>query len=530
MDELTTTLVDWARGQSALTAMYHWLFVPLTLGLSVIMSICETIYFKTGNDEWKRITKFWMTLFGVNFAIGIATGIILEFQFGTNWSNYSWFVGDIFGAPLAIEGIMAFFLESIFSAVMFFGWNKVSKGFHLTATWLTTIGASLSALWILIANAWMQYPVGMKFNPDTVRNEMMNFGEVVFSPVAIDKFFHTVISSWVLGSVFVIGVSCWFLIKNRNSALALKSIKVASIFGLIAILLTLYTGDSSAKIVAKVQPMKLAAMEGLYEGNTHQAITAFGILNPEKKYNNDDDPFLWAIQIPDGLSILAYRKAGAFVGGINDLIEGGYEAETIKGEKYIMPSMEERMKSGKLALNALAGFRQAKSEGNSDDMAKYQEILEENYPNFGYAYINDVSQTIPPVDIVFYAFHTMVLLGAYFLLFFIVMLCVYGRKNPNPHRYRWLSWVGLCSIPLAYIMSESGWVTAEVGRQPWTIQDVLPTFASISKLSTGSVQTTFWLFLILFTVLLIADIWIIIRQIKKEDFDKSATQDHNESY
>ena len=195
MNDLTTTLVDWSRGQFALTAMYHWLFVPLTLGLSVIMSVMETVYYKTGNEMWKKITKFWMTLFGVNFAIGIATGIILEFQFGTNWSNYSWFVGDIFGAPLAIEGIMAFFLEAVFSAVMFFGWNKVSKGFHLASTWLTTIGASLSALWILIANAWMQYPVGMRFNPDTVRNEMEGFFEIVFSPVAINKFFHTVIRS-----------------------------------------------------------------------------------------------------------------------------------------------------------------------------------------------------------------------------------------------------------------------------------------------------------------------------------------------
>lgn len=528
MDELTTTLVDWSRGQFALTAMYHWLFVPLTLGLSVIMSICETIYFKSGNEAWKRITKFWMTLFGVNFAIGIATGIILEFQFGTNWSNYSWFVGDIFGAPLAIEGIMAFFLESIFSAVMFFGWNKVSKGFHLTATWLTTIGAALSALWILVANAWMQYPVGMKFNPDTVRNEMVDFFDVILSPVAINKFFHTVISSWVLGAVFVIGVSCWFLIKNRNTELAHKSIKVASIFGLIAILLTLYTGDGTAKVVAKVQPMKLAAMEGLYHGSTHQAITAVGMLNPDKKYDNEEKSYQWAIKIPGMLSWLAYGKTDAFVGGINDLVEGGYEAETVKGEKYIMPSMEERIASGKLALGALAKYREAKAQGDQVAMEQNRVILEENYPNFGYAYVTDVSQVIPPVDITFYAFHTMVLLGGYFLLFFIVVAFTLGRKRDDYGKYRWLMWIGLISIPFAYIMSEAGWVTAEVGRQPWTIQDVLPTFASISKLSTGSVQTTFWLFLILFTLLLIADVWIIVRQIKKEKFEQN--ENHIESY
>ena len=238
MGEITTSLVDWSRGQFALTAMYHWLFVPLTLGLSMIMAICETIYYRTKNDLWLRITKFWITLFGVNFAIGVATGIILEFQFGTNWSNYSWFVGDIFGPPLAIEGILAFFLEAVFSAVMFFGWNRVSKGFHLLSTWMTGIGATLSALWILIANAWMQYPTGVTFNPQTVRNEMTDFFGVAASPVAINKFFHTVLSSWTLGAAFVICVCCWFLIKNKNIQLALKSIMVASICGLFAMLLT----------------------------------------------------------------------------------------------------------------------------------------------------------------------------------------------------------------------------------------------------------------------------------------------------
>jgi len=181
IENVDLTLVDWSRAQFALTAIYHWLFVPLTLGLSFIIAIMETIYVRTGNEEWKRITRFWMTLFGINFAIGVATGIILEFEFGTNWSNYSWFVGDIFGAPLAIEGILAFFLESTFVAVMFFGWNKVSKRFHLTSTWLVAVGSNLSALWILVANAWMQNPVGMVFNPETARNEMVNFWAILFN-------------------------------------------------------------------------------------------------------------------------------------------------------------------------------------------------------------------------------------------------------------------------------------------------------------------------------------------------------------
>ena len=228
---IDTSLIDWSRAQFALTAMYHWLFVPLTLGLGIIQAIMETLYVKTGKEHWKSTAQFWMKLFGINFAIGVATGLILEFEFGTNWSNYSWFVGDIFGAPLAIEGIVAFFMEATFIAVMFFGWEKVSKRFHLASTWLTIAGATLSALWILIANSWMQYPAGMHFNPDTVRNEMLDFWAVALSPVAINKFFHTVLSGWVTGATFGIGLSCWYLVKKRNTDFAMRSIRVAALFG-----------------------------------------------------------------------------------------------------------------------------------------------------------------------------------------------------------------------------------------------------------------------------------------------------------
>ena len=222
IENIDLSLLDWSRAQFALTAIYHWLFVPLTLGLSFIVAMMETIYVRTGKEEWRKLTRFWMTLFGINFAIGVATGIILEFEFGTNWSNYSWFVGDIFGAPLAIEGILAFFLESTFVAVMFFGWNKVNKKFHLLSTWLVAIGANLSALWILVANSWMQNPVGMVFNPETARNEMMNFWSVLFNPVAVDKFLHTISSGFVLASMFVMGISSWFLINKREVLLAIS--------------------------------------------------------------------------------------------------------------------------------------------------------------------------------------------------------------------------------------------------------------------------------------------------------------------
>ena len=263
---LLSSLIDLSRLQFALTAMFHWIFVPLTLGLGFIIAFMETAYYRSGNEFWKRTAKFWMKIFAINFAIGVATGIILEFEFGTNWSNYSWFVGDIFGAPLAIEGILAFFMESTFFAVMFFGWNKVSKGFHLASTWLVAIGANLSALWILVANAWMQYPTGMEFNPDTARNEMVDFWAVIFSPVAINKFIHTVTNAYTLSAIVVIGISAWYLLKKREEEFARKSMKIAAVFGLISSLVLAWTGDGSAYQVAQKQPMKLAAIEGLYQG------------------------------------------------------------------------------------------------------------------------------------------------------------------------------------------------------------------------------------------------------------------------
>ena len=320
MNDLLST-IDWSRGQFALTAIVHWLFVPLSIGLSLIVGIMESIYYKTRDERWKRMTKFWMLLFGINFACGVATGIILEFEFGTNWSNYSWFVGDIFGAPLAIEGIAAFFLESTFIAVMFFGWKRVSAGFHLAATWLTAVGIALSAYWILVANAWMQHPVGMDFDPAQMRNVMTDFAAVALSHTAVVKFFHTVLSCWVLGAVFVVGVSCWFLLKKSNVGFAKDSIRIASWVGLAGILLTSWTGDMSAVDVANTQPMKLAAMEALYDGSCGQDLVGIGILDTEKERTDGREPVKYALRIPYGLSILANHDANSFVPGINDLID-----------------------------------------------------------------------------------------------------------------------------------------------------------------------------------------------------------------
>ncbi len=510
MELLDLSLVGWSRLQFALTAMYHWIFVPLTLGLGILMALYETMYVKTGKEIWKKIAKFWMTVFGINFAIGVATGIILEFQFGTNWSNYSWFVGDIFGAPLAIEGILAFFMEATFISIMFFGWKKVSKGMHLASTWLTITGATLSALWILIANSWMQLPLGMDFNPTTVRSEMVDFWAVVTSPVAINKFIHTVTSSWVLGGSFVIGVSAWYLMKKRETEFAYKSIKVAAIFGLVGILITIYSGDGSAYHVAQRQPMKLATMEGLYEGQNGAPIVMFGVVNPSKKsYNDNEEAVLGAIEAPKMLSFLGYRDFNAFVPGIKDIIEGGYKLPD--GSTAL--SFAEMKASGLKAINALKAYKVAEKAGDEVAMKEQKSILDANFKYFGYGYIDNPEDLVPNVPLVFYSFHIMVALGGLFLLVFVLAI-YFGRKEQLANK-KWLLWLFIINVPLTYLASQLGWIVAEVGRQPWAIQDVLPVQAAISSLEVYSVQITFFLFLILFTALLIAELRIMYNQFKK---------------
>ena len=506
--------VDWSRAQFALTAIYHWLFVPLTLGLGFICAIMETVYYRTGNEFWKRTTKFWLRLFGINFAIGIATGLILEFEFGTNWSNYSHFVGDIFGAPLAIEGIMAFFLEATFVAVVFFGWDKVSKGFHLASTWLTAIGANLSALWILVANSWMQYPVGCTFNLETVRNEMTSFWDVLLSPVAINKFSHTVTSAFVLSALFVIGVSAWYLLKGREVKTAKKSIAIASVFGLIFSLVTAFSGDRSGAIIAQVQPMKLAAMEGLYDGEEGAGLTVIGIVRPEEERTNNDNAFYFKIGIPKLLSIMSYRDAEAYVAGINDLVNGN--------PAYGIMSTAEKMERGRKAVDELARYRDAKRSGDQtviDEITaefdpstpEGEEFLREYFAYFGYGYLDSPSDVVPDVPLTFYMFRIMVGAGTFFILLFVVFLWLTYKDRLE--RYRPILWVAVFSVPLAYIAGQAGWCVAEVGRQPWVIQDLMPTSAAASHIGSGAVITTFFIFLAPFSVLLAAELRIMFKQI-----------------
>ena len=476
---IENALVGWSRAQFALTAGYHWIFVPLTLGLAVIMASMETLYVIKKDEFWKNTAKFWMKLFAINFAVGIATGIILEFEFGTNWSNYSWFVGDIFGAPLAIEGILAFFMEATFFAIMFFGWNKVSKGTHLFATWMTGIGAGISAIWILVANSWMQHPVGMEFNPDTVRHEMVDFWALVLNPVAIVKFFHSVTSGWMTGAIFVIGISSWYLIKKREVRFALASIRVASIVGIIGTLLLMWSGDGSAIHVAEYQPMKLAAAEGLERGG---AGAPFSVVP--------------GVEIPKLLSILATHDAEGVVPGIEELKAEG----------------EEKMAKGKVALDAFKQYRQLK-DTDPAQAAEARKVLEENVDYFGYGYIESADELVPNVPLVYWSFRVMVGLGGFLL--FLMILVLWAERKGKMSKWTWLQWVALCSIPLVYLAGQAGWIVAEVGRQPWVIEGLLPTKAAVSSVSVGAVQTTFFLFVAIFTLFLAIEIRILLKAIQK---------------
>ncbi len=485
--------VFWSRLQFAVTAGYHWLFVPLTLGLAMVMAVMETIYVVTKDEFWKRTTQFWMKLFAINFAVGIATGIILEFEFGTNWSNYSWFVGDIFGAPLAIEGILAFFMEATFFAVMFFGWEKVSRRFHLISTWLTGIGASISAYWILVANAWMQNPVGTTFNPDTVRSEMASveaFFEVITNPVAISKFFHSVTSGWVTGGVFVVGISCWYLLRHREVRFARASVIVGGLTGLLGTAAVMFSGDSSGIQMAKYQPMKLAAAEGLEDGGRR---AAFSIVP--------------GVEVPGVLSILATHDIDGYVPGINDILEGYTD-----NESNVVPSVAEKMEKGKTALAALAAYRETK-DVNPQAAAGARALLEENMQYMGYGYLDEPEDVIPPVGIVYWAFRVMIGLGM-FLALMMVLAVWYAWKGKLP-RMGWLLWTALLSIPLVYVCGQAGWVVAEVGRQPWTIQGLLPVGVAISDVSVAAVKTTFFVFLAVFALFLVIEIRIMTGAIRK---------------
>lgn len=504
IENVDFTLVNWSRLQFAMIALYHWLFIPITIGTTYIIAIAQTIYVRTGDESWEKVSKFWAKLFGINFAIGVGTGIILGLEFGTNWSNYSWISGDIFGAPLAAEGIMAFFLESTFIAVMFFGWGRVGKKFHLVSCWMVAFGASLSALWILVANAWMNYPVGMVFNPDTARHEMVDFWAVLFSPFAVNKFLHTITSCFLIGSFFIIAISGWYLLKGRNRLLAQRSMVMASVFGLLSSIMVVATGDGSAYNVAQHQPAKLAAMEGLYDGQEGAGLVLFGILNPGKQIGDDARDFIIRIQVPKMLSILGYNNAKAFVPGANDLVYGN--------EAFGVLSASQKREKGKLALDALARYKAARHENDMPQMEEAMGVFQENYPYMGYGHLFRPESIIPNIPFIFYSFHIMVALG--FMFVPVLGLMLFWSVKHKLKDNKWLLHIGIWCFPLAYIASMAGWIVAEVGRQPWTIQGLLPTMISTSNINAYAVVLTFWMFVLMLTVLVIAEFRIMRTAIK----------------
>jgi cytochrome d ubiquinol oxidase subunit I len=494
--------VDLSRVQFGLTALYHFLFVPLTLGLSVLLAIMESVYVMTGRAIWRAMTRYWGLLFGINFAMGVATGITMEFQFGTNWAYYAHYVGDIFGAPLAIEGLMAFFLEATFVGIFFFGWDRMSRVGHLTVTCLLALGTNLSALWILVANGWMQHPVGAAFNPASMRMELVSFYEVLFNPTAQDKFVHTVSAGYVTGSVFVLAISAWFLLRGRNREFAKRSMTVAASFGLAASLSVVVLGDESGYTASANQKMKIAAIEAMWE--TQPAPASFTILGfPDPAAHETH----YAVRIPWLMGLIATRSLDQPVPGIQNLVTDNIQ----------------RIRNGMVAYGAMDKLR-----SNPNDTAS-QALLNANAGDLGYglllkrytdkvvdatpAQIQQAAQdTVPGVVPLFWAFRLMVVLGFYFIALFGVFFWLSAKRRLDdcPALLR----VALWSLPLPWLAAELGWFVAEYGRQPWTIDGVLPTYLSVSSISGGDVIASLSGFILFYSTLAVVEVYLMVKYIR----------------
>ncbi|WP_353057824.1 cytochrome ubiquinol oxidase subunit I [Devosia sp. YIM 151766] len=508
-------VVDLSRWQFAATAMYHFIFVPLTLGLSFMMAIMESVYVMTGRQIWRKATLFWGTLFGINFAMGVATGIVMEFQFGMNWSYYSHYVGDIFGAPLAIEGLMAFFLEATFIGLFFFGWDRLSKVGHLVVTWLVALGANFSALWILVANGWMQNPVGSRFNPDTMRMEITDFMAVIFNPVAQAKFVHTVSAGYLCGAVFVLAISALFLVKGKHVELAKRSAVVAASFGLASALSVVVLGDESGYIATEHQMMKIAALEAMY--HTEEAPAPWTLIAwPDE---NGEPGF--HISIPWVGGLITTRTLDKPLPGINELVERA----------------EDRIRTGIIAYNALQDIR---ADGSN---AEARAVFDEYWADLGYAlllkkYRVDVenatdeeivlaaADTVPGVWPLFWTFRIMMGVGFFYIAFFALWFYRASRGWIDTNRP--LLWFSVFTLPLPWIAIESGWFIAEFGRQPWVVEGVLPTFYAASGLSVLDLVLSLSFFVLLYTALLVVMVILMVRVIKAGPQDKLFGSDDDE--
>jgi cytochrome d ubiquinol oxidase subunit I len=495
-------IVVLSRLQFAVTALYHFLFVPLTLGLSLILVIMECVYVMTGRAIWRDMVKFWGTLFGINFAMGVATGITMEFQFGTNWAYYSHYVGDVFGAPLAIEGLMAFFLEATLVGLFFFGWDRLSKVAHLAVTAGVAIGSNLSALWILIANGWMQFPIGARFNPDTMRMEVADFMTVMFNPVAQAKFVHTVAAGYVCGSMFVLAISALYLMQKRFRPLALRSMTVAASFGLAGALCVVVLGDESGYTASANQKMKIAAIESMW--NTEPAPASFTIVGlPDIPQHHTD----YAVNIPWVLGLITTRSVDGKVPGINDLVR----------------LADQRIRNGLIAYKTLAALRHDRAnadlrrqlDAHVADLG-YALLLKRYRPDIENATDADVARaansTIPDVPVLFWSFRLMVACGFWFIALFGTAF--YFSATRQLDRHRLFLKAALYSLPLPWLAIELGWIVAEYGRQPWVIEGVLPTFLGVSGTSASNVLLSLIGFVVFYSGLAVADLYLMVKYIR----------------
>ena len=495
-------LVDLSRWQFALTAMYHFIMVPLTLGLSWILFIMESVYVMTGKEIYKDMTKFWGKLFGINFALGGTTGITMEFQFGTNWAYYSHYVGDIFGAPLAIEGLMAFFLESTFVGLFFFGWNRLSKRAHLATTFLVALGSNLSALWILVANAWMQNPVGAQFNPATMRMELTSFSELFFNPVAQVKFVHTVAAGYVTASMFVLGVSSYYLLKGRDMAFARRSFAAAVGFGLASICSVIVLGDESGYEVGQVQKVKLATMEAAWETEPPPAsFTLFGLPDQEAQTTRSE------IRIPWAGGLIVTRSLDKPIIGVKQLVADA-ENRIEKGVKAY--GMLQQLRAGDTSPAVLQEFNALKQN------LGYGLLVKRYTPKVIDATPEQIRQaaldTIPNVGVMFWSFRIMVGLGFYMLA--LIATAAYLCAKRVFDQKRWLLRTFVVSMPVPWIAAELGWIVAEYGRQPWSIGEVLPTLLASSTLSTGDLIGSMAAMVLLYTAFIIAAAYLMVKYVR----------------
>ncbi len=502
---ISSDVVELSRLQFAVTALYHFLFVPLTLGLSWLLVIMESCYVITGKTIYKDMTRFWGKLFAINFAMGVTTGITLEFQFGTNWSYYSHYVGDIFGVPLAVEGMMAFFLESTMVGLMFFGWDKLSRAKHLMVTFLVALGSNLSALWILVANGWMNNPVGAVFNYQTMRMELASMTDVLFNPVAQVKFVHTVSAGYVTASMFVLGVSCWYLLKRRDTAFALRSCAIAAAFGLASTLCVIVLGDESGYTTGEVQKAKLAAIESEWETTPAPAsFTLFGI--PNQKAERTDH----AIKIPYVLGLIATRSLDDQVTGLKDIIHSN-EARVRSG--MVAYAALQELKTGSPSDAARAAFAKHQSD------LGYALLLRPIAPHVVDATDAQIAEaarnSIPKVAPVFFSFRLMVGLGMLFLVTFVVACYLSIRNRFEKPSSRWFLRWAVFAIPLPWLAAEFGWITAEMGRQPWTIAGILPTSSSASTLSPGDLYFSIGGFVLFYTVLFVVEMYLMFKYARR---------------